>query len=29
MYNEDAVLHAALDKHDVQATFNDTWDAVP
>ncbi len=23
MYNEDAVLHAALDKHDVQTTFND------
>ncbi len=29
MYNEDAVLHAALDKHDVQTTFNDAWDAVP
>jgi hypothetical protein len=23
MYNEDAVLHAALEKHDVQTTFND------
>jgi hypothetical protein len=29
MYNEDAVLHAALDKHDVQTTFNNAWDAVP
>jgi len=29
MNNEDAVLHAALDKHDVQTTFNDAWDAVP
>jgi len=30
MYNEDMVLHAALDKHDVQTTFNDdAWDAVP
>ncbi|CAM6065608.1 unnamed protein product [Sphagnum tenellum] len=29
MYNEDAVLHAPLDKHDVQTTFNDAWDAVP
>jgi len=28
MYNEDAVLHAALDKHDVQTTFNDAWDAM-
>jgi hypothetical protein len=23
MYNEDAVLHIALDKHDMQTTFND------
>ncbi len=29
MYNEDAVLHVALDKHDVQTTFNDAWDMVP
>lgn len=29
MYNEDVVLHAALDKHDVQTTFNDAWDVVP
>jgi len=29
MNNEDAVLHVALDKHDVQTTFNDAWDAVP
>ncbi len=29
MNNEDAVLHAALDKHDVQTTFNDAWDVVP
>ncbi|CAK9268250.1 unnamed protein product [Sphagnum jensenii] len=29
MYNEDAVLHTALDKHDVQTTFNDAWDAMP
>jgi hypothetical protein len=29
MYNEDAVLHAALEKHDVQTTFNDTWDVMP
>ncbi|CAK9227840.1 unnamed protein product [Sphagnum troendelagicum] len=29
MYNEDTVQHAALDKHDVQTTFNDAWDAMP
>jgi hypothetical protein len=29
MNNEDAVVHIALDKHDVQTTFNDTWDAMP
>ncbi len=29
MYNDDAVLHAALKKHDVQTTFIDAWDAVP
>jgi hypothetical protein len=23
MYNENAVLHTALDKHDMQTTFND------
>jgi len=28
MYNKDVVLHVALDKHDVQTTFNDAWDAV-
>jgi hypothetical protein len=29
MNNEDAVLHVALDKHDVQTIFNDAWDVVP
>ncbi|CAM6056437.1 unnamed protein product [Sphagnum tenellum] len=29
MYNEDAVLHIALEKHDVRTTFNNAWDTVP
>ncbi|CAK9275602.1 unnamed protein product [Sphagnum jensenii] len=29
MYNEDTVLHVALDKHNMQTTFNDAWDMVP